>query len=433
MKNRAQKKISRAWRKYKYTKAQKRYSRPNVAIGPYLGPVPKLTDSKMPKIGVNRFHFEDFGFNEDAGLAYNSKQGGCAYLGFADTGGWCVYLAAGAAIVRSMLARCGVDSPGTWTGDIDQDALGDMICYFRAKDHSDGSGTPQSYTITVGGQPVKAVAAALATKLFEMSQNNFTLYAIQMYEADNLTVKYRADTLADSILDIRIKTNVKFQNVTPADTDPDASGVDMNRNAINANPVSGVIYRFGDPVPRFKESVYSELTGGGLATDPNERELERTMVNITDSTTSNGRLVTRAMYAPTSGNVLPRYTCPPPSGKAMWANCTHQTKCHLQPGGYRNLAFVFNYYGTVTRFMQNIAANQDIAGTTAGDFQRLPKLGSSYLIGLEPAIRTTNNEVVRIAWNRDIDIKSSFKIHRKPQLPVRNCVTGPGAGFSEIW
>jgi hypothetical protein len=185
------------------------------------------------------------------------------------------------------------------------------------------------------------------------------------------------------------------------------------------------IYRFADPAPKFKESVRNEIS-------TQERALEENMVTTATSTSGNGKVNCAALYA-SGGDAFTRYASPPERPKALWSNCTHHTKVYLQPGGYRNLSFVFNYHGTITRFMENIAVNQQVPGSTTYDFRRMPKLGSSYIIGLEPSIRTTANEEVKIAFNREIDIKSSMRFTKAPQLPVRNVVAGPSDAFYDKW
>ena len=51
------------------------------------------------------------------------------------------------------------------------------------------------------------------------------------------------DHVGDSIYTLSVKTNMKIQNVTPAD------GNDQDSNAITANPLEGKIYKFSDPKP----------------------------------------------------------------------------------------------------------------------------------------------------------------------------------------
>lgn len=410
---------------YKKYSQKKRPQKPNIAIGPYLGPVPKLTNAAMPKTGVNKFHFEDFGKNSSGSFSGGSTQGGCAYIGFADSGGFAVYLAAAGAIVRSALARASVDAPSTWPGTLDP-GLGNMDLYARSYNHGEGIVYDDTaYPISLGGQSLAWVVKAFAQVLFDMAKLGKVLYRLDINPGTTGNVMYRCDTIADSILDIRIRTNVKFQNVTAADSDPDASGVDYNKNAINANPLSGMIYRFADPAPKFTEGVVTEISSG-------ERELEQTMVNYTDPSGSAGRLYCRALYS-ANNNALTKYAQPTTKPKTLWSNCTHSAKVHLQPGGYRNLAFVFNYHGTVTRFLENIAVKQLVVGSTSSSYRSMPKLGASYLIGLEPALRTNTNEAVDVAWNREIDIKSSFKFYRKPMLPVRNIVLDTGMTMQDAW
>ena len=86
----------------------------------------------------------------------------------------------------------------------------------------------------------------LADRIFVECANNRVLYAIRLYAKDGTdnthsAPRFYSEHIADSIIDIRVKNNVKFQNVTPADSDPDATGVDMNRNAVNANPLEAYL------------------------------------------------------------------------------------------------------------------------------------------------------------------------------------------------
>jgi hypothetical protein len=382
--------IKSIYERYKKKQTKKSGRTPNVAIGPYLGPVPKLTSAKMPKTGVNKFHIEDFGMNHTGSFSNGTRQGGAAYIGFTDSGGFAVFLAAAGAIVRSALTRASIDAPSTWVGTLDA-GLGTMDLYFRQYNHGEGTVVDDPvWSTALGGQTLASVVKNVATKLFVAANLSQVLYRLDINPGTTSNVMYRCDTIAESILDIRIRSNVKFQNVTPADTDADASGIDNNKNAIDANPLSGYVYRFADPAPKFSEGVVTEIGS-------QERELEQTMVNTTDASGSAGRLYTRAMFNPTSHNAYTKYAQPTSKPKTLWSNCTHSQKIHLQPGGYRNLAFVFNYHGTVTRFMENIAVKQNVVGSSSSSNRTMPKLGSCYMIGLEPSIRSVSNETIKVA------------------------------------
>ena len=396
---------------YKKAAAKRKPRLPNVPIGPYLGPVPKLTSAKMPKTGVNRFHFEDYGNNDDVAFGNGEplKQGGCAHIGFTDTGGAVVWLAAAGAILRSCYARAGIEAPGSWDGPIV--SPGDLEFRFRSMKYQDGSTITDNYTTS--GTDLKTQIQGLAWALFDKARQGLYPHEVEMV---NSTVgpHFISSAIGESIIDIRIKTNVKFQNTTPADDDPDATGVDMNKNAINANPLQGKIMRFSDIAPKFVNGVLDDISAG-------EKALSAVISNDISSVVSgNGKMNTSALYDG-NGVALARYFEPPKRPLALWRNVTHTANVHLQPGGYRNLAFVFNYHGTLSRLMEHLAVTQNAPGTY-DDYRFLPKLGASYMIALEPAIRTTDNERIRVAWNRDIDVKSSFKFHRKPQLPQKNTV-----------
>jgi hypothetical protein len=416
--------IKSIYERYKKRQVAKKPKAPNVAIGPYLGPIPKLTSAKMPKTGVNRFHFEDFGTNASGSFAFGNpkKQGGCAHIGFTDTGGMVVYMAAAGAILRSALTRAGMDSPSTWGGNY-SDTVGGFHIHLRRNNAGGGDVDSDNHYYVCGtsGRQLANTTKWLAERMLFGAQYNRTLAYLSVTDHEG-KVLFQSEHIGESMLDIRIKTNVKFQNVTPADSDPDSTGADMNRNAINSNPLSGVVCRFADPAPKLKDGVSAEIT-------EEENQIEQTMVNEDDPSGSNGRLYTRAFYNQ-SGNAHTKYSAPFERPKALFMNCTHHRKVHLQPGGYRNLAFIFNYHGTVVRFMENIAANQRMESEDASyAYRRQPKLGCSYTISLEPAIRSVANEEVKLVWNRDIDAVSSFKFYRKPQLPVRNVVVSDGATF----
>lgn len=420
---RAASKIQSAYRKYKAkTKAKRRV---NVPIGPYLGPVPKLTGAKMPKMGVNLLHFEDFGTTSDGSFkpqhAEALDQGSCSWFGFTDTGGAAVYLSAAAAITRSILVKAGHESPSAWNEVVDPyDDIGVIMIFYRHTDYKAGADTGGIASIDITNTlTLEQLTYKVAEVIFDCARDSQVIWKVRINNPNGDSI-YTSDHIADSILDIRIKNRLKFQNITPADTDP-GGGMDMNRNAINANPLDGFIYRFADPIPKFADGIRDSLTD-------NERKLESGLSSFTSN--GNGKLFTRALYDTTStGDALRKYRAPVQNIKTLFSNSTHQCKVHLQPGGYRDLVMVFNFHGTVTRFMENIAFTQDTA-STAEQFRRCPKLGSSYLVSLEPSLRTSDAEAVRVAWNREIDAKSSFKFFRKPQLPPRNVVVDYQTSFA---
>jgi hypothetical protein len=186
---------------------------------------------------------------------------------------------------------------------------------------------------------------------------------------------------------VSVKTNMKIQNVTPAD------GNDQDSSAITANPLEGKIYKFSDHVPHMRQNT---VRAG------------HDMLAFTDSSRKLGMLLgpvtTNDAYE--SGGLL----FSPFNGKVNFKNCTMQGNVKLAPGSHKSFQETFTYKGTVTKFF---------TGIRQGSAHR-PTFGKSTIIGLEPTLRTAINESVKLAYNLDVVVNTSLFSKKKLIIPSAN-------------
>jgi hypothetical protein len=100
----------------------------------------------------------------------------------------------------------------------------------------------------------------------------------------------------------------------------------------------------------------------------------------------------------------------PPIGKTIWENCSKQGRVALDPGSHKVYTDKFAYSGSVKYFFARLAHRGG----------NIPTLGASVLIALEPQLRTTLDEKVKLAYNMDVRTTSSLKFVKKLVIPQRN-------------
>jgi len=163
---------------------------------------------------------------------------------------------------------------------------------------------------------VEAILVTLTDKLFTDSPrydlSGWRLFAGFAFDpsdsntsAKDVPIEYN-DHVGDSMYTVSVKTNMKIQNVTPAD------GNDQDSGAITANPLEGKIYKFSDHVPHMRQNT---VRAG------------HDLLAFTDSSRKLGMLLgpTSSNDAYESGGLL----FSPFNGKVNFKNCTMQGNVKL--------------------------------------------------------------------------------------------------------
>jgi len=200
------------------------------------------------------------------------------------------------------------------------------------------------------------------------------------------------NNLLDSHFECTVRSVMKIQNQTSSDEN-DAGERTKNTDVVDSNPLEGKQYTFKSGAPKLRtqfrvpgnelEQFQNDLEVNGLILAPNDQGL------IYDT-----------------GNSL----FSPPMGKTLFDNCIASAPIRLQPGSFKSSSSTFKYSGTVRNFFKQLAAGTGTRFT----------MGQTTLFGLEPAMRTSDQEIVKIAYNLEFDSYSHLKPKIKVHLPQSN-------------
>ncbi len=242
---------------------------------------------------------------------------------------------------------------------------------------------------------------------------------------------YATYDLENVMIDFSYMRKYKWQNVTPANTDivpPEGGGSYtyppvFNINDINANPLSGKIYQFKHRVPQVRSAQLDNTDLPELA-----------KVQMSDG--ADGALQTNAFRVSTDYNDALEYPFKQPF-KAMqiFKDTVSEDKVYMPPGGYKQLIRKGKKTMNFTRFCAATVSDpfpantQNYSRRTAGS--DVPnRIGTSTIWGLEPVIRTTTNEHVRVAVQMETWFTSKARAGTKTVPVVQINTVGAGANFA---
>ena len=191
-------------------------------------------------------------------------------------------------------------------------------------------------------------------------------------------------SLGDWNLSINVKSILKLQNITPADVAGDEAN---SKDAITSNSLRGRIWTFSGGAPKLRSQ---------FATYPGLSHIEKTdhdcgLIPFPPRTAD--------MYA--HGNILHSV----PAGGTIFQNIAKTASVSLAPGGFRTHIQSYRFSGTVRQFCKRMAMDVDIPFRT----------GDSVAFGLEPSMKTLQDEVVKLGYH--IDFLSTSYL--KPKLVTR--------------
>ena len=196
---------------------------------------------------------------------------------------------------------------------------------------------------------------------------------------------YATFDLENTMIDFSYMRKYKWQNVTPADT-TQAPG-EFNQfsvNDINANPLSGKIYQYKHAVPQVR----------GAKLDNEDLPQLQKIQNIEGT---DGALDCTAFRNGNYNSLLEFEFKQPYKSMEIFKDTLSEDKVYMPPGGYKQLIRKGNKTMNFRRFVQ---ATAQLAGNyirTVPGADVVPRIGTSTIWALEPVIRTTTLEVVRVA------------------------------------
>nr|QUS52610.1 capsid protein [Mute swan feces associated circular virus 11] len=233
------------------------------------------------------------------------------------------------------------------------------------------------------------VATGMATSFAaEMSVPNKYLYSYTIFKGDGSGIDEGMTTrnVAEWSFNVNVSTNYKVQNITPADLG--TGNETFNRDNIASNPLQGRVWEFSGAAPRFR-GQFSNMIGSANSIEKSDHPY--------------GLIV----FPAANDNVydVGNYFHSVPTGTVLFQNCSKTGTVNLTPGGHKNIVKRYNFSGTVRHFCKRIAASDD----------HKFGMGDAICVGLQPSMRTTNDEAVTIAFHLDIGVKARlsprYKIH----------------------
>lgn len=262
-------------------------------------------------------------------------------------------------------------------------------------------------TVTIDAAPVTAVTErTLPAQLF--------LQAVDGYYPSGLAANrdaftsdswvYRDTQFGKAQLSMRIRSDFKFQNITPAG----AGGTEdsTNINAVDANPMSGKIATFRNQSPTWNKGWLANQTSSD--------------VNIL--TNFSGRPATLVNWDYKQTGVEP-FTVVTEEQRAMplrmatvFGNAKTSTPVHFPPGGFKSFRTGFSYKGSIWSFMRDTTQVVN-TGNTAGKY---PPLGDSFALCLVPTMKSIVNEPVKVAFDYHRDGQAYITAYRGGTLPTTN-------------
>lgn len=250
-----------------------------------------------------------------------------------------------------------------------------------------GSGNP-------GDNTLKKLTELLAIQLESKAEQGFVLDDIIGFDHSGQGSGYlrvfEMKNMSDAQMDLRVKQNIRIQNVTPGQRPGAASGADAegyNKNDITHNPLDGKCYRFRNATPRFRQDYREDIQYKGQALT----ELE--------VPTKKGILSTkclRELRAFNGAYVRDEFQTPP-SIANIFSNGVGTSKVHVLPGNYLVLNTNFTYRGTMGHLLLGLSTGVNTYNTTG---KTLTTVGDCYMFALRNAVRGENDCVVQLVCNR---------------------------------
>ena len=240
-----------------------------------------------------------------------------------------------------------------------------------------------------------------------------------LLSADNKYQTFATYDLTNVMTDFAVMRKYKWQNVTPAgENEP----LRVNLNDIQANPLSGKIYKFKGPTPLIRTMVTEQL--GTTLHDSIEAQGAQYPGDSYDY------LKTEAFRDNSYNNVLDVPFRQPFKANQFFKNTLTEDKVYMPPGGYKQLIRKADVKMNFRRFCQATVYIQGDGLAAQGYVPNKPaKIGTSTLWGLEPAVRTSPLEHVMVAINIETWYTTKCRVSDKKQPVVTDIKTETGHTF----
>ena len=227
---------------------------------------------------------------------------------------------------------------------------------------------------------------------------------LQSYDLTNVMVHFAA------------MQKYKYQNITPSGN----IGAEVSTvNDVQANPLSGRVYQFKHPVPRLRPVVKEN--------DEKDFPLDN-LAKIEDAETNTlacEAFRTASLYS----NGLKLGFKQPFKAVGVFDNCTHEDKVYMPPGGYKQLirktAVVMNF----KRFVMATFLRDGSQWVGMNNELRVPRIGTSTLWALEPAVRTSVNETTKLIVNRELWLTAKCVLGKERQIVRAKTIVSDGTDF----
>lgn len=298
----------------------------------------------------------------------------------------------------------------TWTGHNDG-RLSKVLLKF-SKTHPDGtSGTADANIVPASNWTWQTLAVSLRNSMVGRAKEGYYPFTMKCFDTDS-DVFYEHNRLDQDVVTCHMTMVSKLQNVTPAD-----DGTDMNINAADANPLMGRVYDFSHSAPRLAEGFQREMEavvdGQGDNVFGGIGEISNVRTDVRQFDTTKLRNYKTAL--------LTNAFVQPPRGAAVFSNCIGAKDIKMPPGGFYTVYRKKKIVASVKRFIAGCVDFEDGSPYNPGIMNINPaNVTTSFMVGLRPQIRTTINEVVKIATQTDGVITTSVKRAFSKNAPVYN-------------
>ena len=208
---------------------------------------------------------------------------------------------------------------------------------------------------------------------------------LQNEQYGGVHVTFATYDLQNTMIDFSYMRKYKWQNVTPADTTQVPGEFNQfSVNDINANPLSGKIYQYKHAVPQVR------------AAKLDNEDLPQ-LSQIQDYEGTDGYLDTTAFRNGSFNSILEFPFKQPYKSMEIFKDTVSEDKVYMPPGGYKQLIRKGKKTMNFSRFVQATTARDGSSVRLNAGSTVEPRIGTSTIWALEPVIRTTTNEVVRVA------------------------------------
>lgn len=352
-----------------------------------------------------------------------------AYFGFQDSGSQNQQLRQGClALAQMIYRRAGVicvheDMTINHTNLMRIDAI---KIQFQETDLSGNSNHVEDLItdgISTGSTNLGGLASAIVTSVTGRANNGYWPVQLQLLKVGAIDYDiFCMYDLTNVMIHFAAMQKYKYQNITPATGTPDGPS---NINDVQANPLSGRIYQFKHPVPKLRALVKEN--------DEKNFPLDN-LAKIEDLTASSseGVLSCEAFRTGTVYNGALKFGFKQPfKAASVFENTTHEDKVYMPPGGYKQLikktSVVMNFKRfVIATYIKNVG---DTEWIPLGNEPRVPRIGTSTMWALEPAVRTSSNETTKVIINRELWLTAKA-VPGKNKQPVRaKTIVQDGSNF----